>query len=171
MKGIRNFACTVAMAVMCSSITPAFAQKVTVGDWIVQGGGGWAGAATTSTTGAELGVMCSASATSCLFYIDSTSQCDNGESYPILLNGPNGANNLVATCRIITLGSNTFDALVISPFDTVEGALTSDGQLLGFAEPMQNGAFRIYRFSTTGAAQAIKVAATEAAQPVGDQVQ
>lgn len=147
----------------------ALAATTSVGDWTVEAFSGGGVASTSSSTGGELGILCSQTTAKCEFFIDSSSQCTNGATYPFLMNGPAGASDLVATCRVINTGGTPIDALVLAPFDTVEGALKTDGQVVGFAEPMENGAFRIYRFSTTGAASATNAASSAASVSNSDQ--
>lgn len=149
---------------------PAVAATTSVGNWSVVTGTNYGMASTGSTSGGELGIVCDASMGSCLFFLDSSSMCTNGASYPILLNGPSGAFDLVATCRVVKIGAaNPIDTLVLSPYSAVQSALKSDGQIVGLAEPMTSGAFRVYRFSTTGAADASRVVAAAANSPDGDQ--
>lgn len=151
------------------SIGSAAAPAQPVGDWYYSLEGDIAEAYTASDTGATFGVLCSHSASSCAFYIRSLSACESGQGAAILENAPSGSANLTGTCRPLTTQSGTIYAIVLTPLTSVASSLGTDGQEIGFAEPMKSGQFRVYRFSTTGAAAAIGAVAKFSAMPVGDQ--
>lgn len=171
-KRIWGLVVGVALAVTLSlGAVPALAQNSnTVGDWYYSASGDLSEADTASSSGATFGMLCSRSLTNCVFYIRSDSTCDVGAQVPVLENAPNGAFQLTGTCQVIPAASGQIDALTLGPRKALESSLGADG-VVGFAVPMDSGAFRVYRFSTNGALPAIYAVAHYASQPVGDQVQ
>jgi len=138
-----------------------------IGDWYYSAGGDISEAYTVSDTGATFGMLCSRSLNSCSLYLRSEDTCNAGATIPVLVNAPNGSETLTATCRALNTTSGTVYALVLTLL--ANGTLSADGNFIGFALPMQNGAFHVYRFSTTGASSAIAAVTTSAEMPVGDQ--
>jgi len=138
-----------------------------IGDWYYSAGGDISEAYTVSDTGAIFGLLCSRSLNSCSLYLRSEDNCDAGATIPVLVNAPNGSESLTATCRVLNTASGTIDALVLTVL--ANGTLSTDGNFIGFALPMKNGAFHVYRFSTTGASSAIAAVTSSAEMPVGDQ--
>lgn len=166
--GWRGFFAPVALAIVFSA--PCDAQQSSrVGDWNYILGTDISGASTPSESGATLNFLCSRSRNNCAVYITSESACDSQGSYPVLVDSPVGAANLTASCSIVQTGSGQIHALVLSPLSTVLTALNKDGRTVGFALPMVNGAFEVFRFSSTGASIAISNVTTAAEQPTGDQ--
>lgn len=159
--------CVCALALVSSLAAAAPAQPV--GDWYYSLEGDISEAYTVSDTGAVFGLLCSRSGNTCSFYIRSSSTCDSGESTVILENAPSGSADLSGACRPLTTDSGTIYAIVLSPMKAVVSSLGKDGQVIGFAEPMEGGQFRVYRFSTTGAGSAINEVIKSAEMPVGDQ--
>lgn len=170
MKSRRGWCSLLLVGLVFFGSAAVAGQTMQVGDWYYSTNGDTSEAYTVSSTGATFGLLCSHSLNSCEFYLRSTSVCDAGQSYPILENSDAGAANLTATCRTITTPSGSIYAFVLSPMTTVESSLKGSG-LFGFAEPMQGGAFRVYRFSANGAMTSTAAVANYAAQAVGDQVQ
>lgn len=159
--------CVGALVFVSSVAIAAPAQPV--GDWYCSLEGDISEAYTVSDTGAVFGLLCSRSANTCSFYIRSSSTCESGQSSAILENAPSGSANLSGACRPLTTASGTIYAIVLSPMKSVVSSLSTDGQVIGFAEPMEGGQFRVYRFSTTGAGSAIDEVIKSAEMPVGDQ--
>lgn len=159
--------CFCALALLSTGSIAAPAQQV--GDWYYSLVGDTAEAYTVSDTGATFGLLCSRSANTCAFYIRSSTTCDSGQSSAVLENAANGSANLTGACRPLTAQSGIIYAIVLTPLTAVASSLSTDGQEIGFAEPMQGGQFRVYRFSTTGAGAAIEAVAKFSEMPVGDQ--
>lgn len=159
--------CVCALALVSPLAVAAPAQPV--GDWYYSLSGDISEAYTVSDSGAVLGLICFRSANTCSFYIRSSSTCESGQSSAILENTPSGSANLSGTCRPLTTDSGPIYAIVLSPMKSVASSLDTDGQVIGFAEPMASGQFRVYRFSTTGASSAIGDVIKSAEMPVGDQ--
>lgn len=154
-----------ALAFLSAGSIAAPSQQV--GDWYYSLNGDISEAYTASNSGATLGMLCSRSLNSCSLYLRSEDSCDAGATIPVLVNAPNGSESLTATCRVLNTASGTIDALVLTLL--ADGTLSADGHFIGFALPMVNGAFHVYRFSTTGASTAIAAVTSSAEMPVGDQ--
>ena len=159
--------CFCALVLLSTGSVAAPAQPV--GDWYYTLGGDIAEAYTASDTGATFGIICVRSANTCAFYIRSSTTCDNGSSSAVLENAPSGSANLTGACRPLTTQAGTIYAIVLTPLTVLASSLGTDGQEIGFAEPMQGGQFRVYRFSTTGAGAAIEAVTKFSEMPVGDQ--
>lgn len=159
--------CFCALALFSIGSIAAPAQQV--GNWYYNLEGDYSEAYTVSDTGAIFGLLCSHSANTCAFYIRSLTTCDSGESTAVLEDSPSGSANLSGVCRPLTTQTGIIYAIVLTPTKLVASSLGTDGQEIGFAEPMVGGQFHVYRFSTTGASSAIGAVAKFAAMPVGDQ--
>jgi len=159
--------CFCALALLSTASVAAPANPV--GDWYYSLKGDISEAYTVSSSGATFGLLCSHSANMCAFYIRSSTTCSNGQSTAVLENAPSGSANLSGACRPLVTQSGTIYAIVLTPMTVVASSLGRDGQEIGFAEPMEGGQFRVYRFSTTGAGSAIGAVTRFAQMPVGDQ--
>jgi hypothetical protein len=98
------------------------------------------------------GVFCDVNQ-GCQSFISMNMPCDTGATIPLMANSSKGAYILTATCSLVA--GNQY--LVIEQFDDAVGIFES-GAEIGFAAPMKDGKFVVTRFSTTGAAAAIKKA-------------
>lgn len=163
----HRFWCFCALALLSVGSIAAPSQQV--GDWYYSLNGDISEAYTVSDSGATFGLLCSRSANSCAFYIRSSTTCEGGQSGAVLENAPSGSANLTGACRPLTTQSGTIYAIVLTPTTGLASSLGTNGQEVGFAEPMEGGQFRVYRFSTTGAGRAIGVVTKFAEIPVGDQ--
>jgi len=164
---LQRFWCFCSLVFLSMGAIAAPAQQV--GDWYYSLEGDISEAYTASDTGAIFGLLCSHSANSCAFYIRSSTTCESGQEGAVLEIAPNGSANLSGACRPLTTPSGTIYAIVLTPMKTVASSVGTDGHQIGFAEPMQGGQFRVYRFSTTGAGAAIDEVIRSAEKPVGDQ--
>lgn len=163
----QRFWCFCALALLSAESVAAPNQQV--GDWYYSLKGDISEAYTVSDSGATFGLLCSRSANSCAFYIRSSTTCESGQSGAVLENAPSGSANLTGACRPLTTESGTIYAIVLTPMTGLASSLGTDGQKIGFAEPLEGGQFRVYRFSTTGAGTAIGAVTKFAEMPVGDQ--
>jgi hypothetical protein len=107
--------------------------------------------------GATLGSICTK--TGCTPFFNPNIKCDDGGSYPILINSPSLSFNVLSVCAKLT---DTY-IYVIPDSDSLREAFAVGG-VLGIAFPMQSGEFRVSRFSLTGAARSIAQALNFAQQ-------
>ena len=129
---------------------PAASKPVSYGRWIVIREGEWVEASTDNGSGSEFGLLCSAE---CMIYLDFRIECEDGHDYPAMINSGAGAVSISMRCHhygdrpiFITEASGDY-------VDMLE-----QGKEVGFAFPLQNGQFRVARFSTHGGYEAILAA-------------
>lgn len=99
-------------------------------------------------------VRCFAKEQVCIHALRLKTGCENGASYPFLMNHSTGANLVRGICR----KNGDANDMAIEPFDTVRAPLDTNANILGFAIPLASGAFRAVRFSLNGAKTAIQEA-------------
>lgn len=94
-------------------------------------------------------------------YIVTSSACTPGAKYPMMINSAVSAAAVTTECaKLQGINPSRGDTYnVFSEFGVVRSAYESGGEI-GFAIPLESGAFRVLRFSTKGATQAIRGAMT-----------
>ncbi|MDE2342708.1 MAG: hypothetical protein KGL63_04845 [Betaproteobacteria bacterium] len=134
----------------------ASAEPLKVGDWwlTVQASSSLVETFTSNGSNSTFGLICGAS---CTFYLDTHTQCDEGEAIPMLVNSQSGSTYTVAKCEILTRGPITRYVSAFPDKDIVTAI--SAGNVIGFAIPLVNGEFKVVRFSLNGAAAATEKAA------------
>lgn len=144
-----------ALCALSLSIGAAHAQRENIGDWMVMmadDGSGDTIAGTTIDDGEKyLAVRCFAENSNCIHVLVTGASCDEGSTYPLLLNGRDGAAHIEGICSV---NDGTYEYL-IKPFDAIRNALNGSG-MVGVALPMESGAFKAVRFSLKGSTAAIK---------------
>jgi hypothetical protein len=136
----------------------ATANPARVGKWSVQKSPSVQYAFTQNDAGAEIGIICLMESRDCLAYIITTNQCSDGAIIPMMLNTPVGANTVQTVCRHFPADQGKVTMMnVVTEFDVLKTAMESGGTI-GFAIPMQSGAFHVLRFDTAGGTLAIKEA-------------
>lgn len=158
--------CVALLSIVCAIATAA---DNVYGNWRCTTNGDASEASTSSGSGALLGLLCLRSQNKCMYYLESSSQCKEGQAYPLLVNGDTSADKLTATCLVLGSGSGKINALVLSPMQNVV-TLVSKGGNLGFAQPMINGQFLVFRFSLEGSQTALACATAYVSQKTGDEV-
>jgi hypothetical protein len=125
-------------------------KPVSYGRWVVDGEGDWVEAWTDNESGSEFGLLCS---TDCMIYLDFRTACDSGHDYPAMVNSGAGAISISMRCHryedrqiFITEASEDYVDMV------------QQGEEVGFAFPLENGQFRVSRFSTRGGYEAMLAA-------------
>lgn len=116
------------------------------GDWSATIYGNGLIASTRNESGAVFGVICGEK---CVTFFNPKIPCENGGSYPALINSPAQAFSVTLKC-VIADGRNFYSANI----DESLIDLMETGGQLGVAFPMQSGQFRVSRFSLTGALKA-----------------
>jgi len=147
--GDMVFALLLAVAISAPPVIDvAPAPDETIGDWTISPlGNGAAIASTSNSAGARFGTICDKAG--CVAFFNPSIKCENGHSYPALVNAPAAAFSVTMQCEKVG------DLLI---YDIpMEGGITeamSVGGVIGFALPMASGEFKVARFSLTGAARA-----------------
>lgn len=137
-----------------------------IGDWrFVDSIHGLHIANTTNSSSVTAGIICVTGSELCSTYISTSTECEIDGVYPMLINSSIGAYQVRATCTLIAEEKY----LLFEEFQETRSAFESGGEV-GFVLPLENGNFRVMRFSTKGATAAIKRAMTKiqrSNQPTG----
>ena len=133
----------------------SFSAEQAYGDWFVTYADDKSGDTITATfsdgTSTAFAIRCFAKDNRCLHLVRLGSLCEDGSTYPVLINAPTGAAAVTGVCSI----NDGVPEMLLTPFDDVRSALNGSG-MLGVAVPMASGAFKAVRFSLKGSSQAIK---------------
>jgi hypothetical protein len=117
-------------------------------DWRVQASSTFVEAYTTNDSGSVFGILCT-SAERCGFYLDNRTSCDDGDSYVALLNAK-AVSAPTLTCRHFDFNDGRKrQVYIVSPYDTIYRA-AAESAVLAFAVGMQDGSFKVTRFSGVG---------------------
>lgn len=133
--------------------------QVPFDDWIVvnadDNSGDVIAATFTDGSGKEvLGYRCFAKTQECVHVLIPNTTCEAEGEYPLLLNAASGSSLVTGVCFKTT----SSDQLILKPFDSIRSPIEKDSGLLGFAIPMQSGAFKAVRFSLKGSTAATAAA-------------
>lgn len=156
------------LLILVLAFAPMSANAYKSGDWQVDIAGETSEAYTVSDTGATFGILCAKKSASCVFYITSPTTCEQEATMPLIGNSDEGAISVTGTCTILDDAGRKVHVQVLSPFDTVELAVKMS-RTIGFAMPLKDGQFRVYRFSLAGSATAITAVRQAASKASGDQ--
>src|SRR5574340_1118821 len=74
----------------------AMADKVRLGDWVLETEENYAEAFTANASGSQFGFLCLDD--SCQFYLDTKTKCDDKTQIPMLINSDSGAVYVNTTC-------------------------------------------------------------------------
>lgn len=139
----------IAVGAALLAATAAHAQKF--GDWTVEKMEGDASfyAATMNSTGGLLGKVCTFDG--CKWVVTLQATCDRDAHYPALLASKAGAAHVSLVCEP---NEKTPGRYVFSDYDIAEKAFAA-GDSTGLAFPMDDGGFRVSRFSLRGMTAAV----------------
>ena len=129
------------------------AETENFGNWMVgtiEGGEGFF-AATVNDSNAVLGQYCYLESGDCLWLLATSTNCDEGERYPVLVNADAGSAQLELVCR--KLGKKP--RYIFSNFDTIDKSIRTSAKYIGFAFPLQSGLFQVDRFLLDGAVESL----------------
>ena len=134
---------------------PSFAQVQTSKDWHwdLTSSDDYAYAATVNSDGRILGQYCYYSDKSCVYLVSLGIICETGAEYPSILNSNTGAADVRLICGDKYQGENVF---IIKPFDDVDNIVMA-ANTVGFAVALEEGTFKVVRFSLSGSTHAIKM--------------
>ena len=124
-------------------------------------------ASTVNDSGAFLGEYCYYATKKCLWMLGNTTACEKDHIYPILANSDTGAAQLDINCNGVA--SNGIYGYSFTKWSDLEDVLKKS-ERIGFAVPLQQDQFLVYRFKLNGLAAAIRQAesAVASAPPAGD---
>lgn len=109
-------------------------------------------AATQNSTGQALMQLCYPSEGNCLYAVGFDTRCEQGSTYPALVNTDVSATTVELFCGIeLDDGGNL---LFFRDFDQID-ALIRQARKIGFALPMEGDEFKAVRFSLKGSVTAI----------------
>jgi hypothetical protein len=109
-------------------------------------------AATENSAGQVLMQLCDIEDGSCLYAVGFDTRCDEGDSYPALVNSDAGTASIELLCgKTLEDGGNL---MLVKGFDQMDGFVRG-AKKIGFALPMQGDEFKAVRFSLKGSVAAI----------------
>jgi hypothetical protein len=129
------------------------ADTESFGNWMVgtiEGGEGYF-AATVNDSNAVLGQYCYLESGDCLWLLATSTNCEDGERYPVLVNADGGSAQLELVCR--KLGKKP--RYIFSNFESIDKSIRNSGKYIGFAFPLQSGLFQVDRFLLDGAVESL----------------
>lgn len=152
----RAMACGLAFGALVAS---DFAKSASFGDWstgTTDDGNLYAGVMNES--GSALMKVCSAGQNACIWYLITSTGCEPGDKFPVLVNSSLGSTTTEMICDRTVRGHKNLPIQYrygIANYDLVERIVTSPGAV-GLAMALESGRFAVARFSLTGASQATR---------------
>lgn len=131
----------------------ARAETENFGNWMVgaiEGGEGFF-AASVNDSSAVLGQYCYLESGDCLWLLATSTNCEDGERYPVLVNADGGSSQTELVCR--KLGKKP--RYIFTNFDSIDKSIRSSSKYIGFAFPLQSGMFQVDRFLLDGAVESL----------------
>lgn len=145
---------SVLLSLVLGVLSPAAAADTeSFGNWMVgtiEGGEGYF-AATVNDSNAVLGQYCYVESGDCLWLLATSTNCEEGERYPVLVNADAGSAQLELVCR--KLGKKP--RYIFTNFESIDKSVRNSGKYIGFAFPLQSGLFQVDRFLLDGAVESI----------------
>ena len=80
-----------------------------------------------------------------------STNCEDGERYPVLVNADAGSAQLELVCR--KLGKKP--RYIFTNFDAIDKSIRNSAKYIGFAFPLQSGLFQVDRFLLDGAVESL----------------
>jgi hypothetical protein len=137
---------------------PLSSEAAQIGDWSTGAtDDGQLYAGSVNESGGMLTKACRPSVGFCYWYLMTSTSCDKGQTVPALFSTSLGAFPFQLTCDTpVTINGRTLYRAKINEPDTMDSILDST-RPLGIAVALQDGRFAVYRFSMTGAKQAVSI--------------
>lgn len=110
-------------------------------------------AATSVDSDKYLAYRCFGKTGKCVHVINLAAECNDGKSYPVLVNSSYSAVAMTCTCS-----KNGSRYELVPEFDTIHPLLEKSNGYIGFALPMLSGQFKVVRFSLDGVREAMRLA-------------
>lgn len=150
-----RMSCVVLAAALAVPLT---SESAPIGDWITGAtDDGQLFAGSVNDSGGTLMKACRPTAGVCYWYLVTATSCEKGVASPALFSTSLGAIPIQLTCDtpITQSGHTMFRAQIGNP-DAMDSLLDST-MPLGIAVALQDGRFAVYRFSMSGAKQAVSI--------------
>lgn len=125
------------------------------GDWVADVNGDYRESFTSNDSGSSIGVLCGGNTEACIAYLRSNTVCAEGAKQVALVNLQSGAFPIEMICAKIEIDSQSEFVSFLGDYGTMRGAMLRNNDI-GIALPMQDGQFKVLRFSLRGASQAIE---------------
>ena len=164
----RSRACAgIALKLLTGFLVPGLADAATFADWEASGDrrGSSLSAATVNRSQEVFGEWCYPEKGNCIWLIGITTQCRDGNTYPVLANSDVGPVQLEVRCLGKLEVTGAYE-LVFTNFDDVDH-IARKATRVHFAIPLQADQFRIVRFSLAGAVRALTVMREAASSSTG----
>ena len=136
---------------LCASV--ASSEEFTSGDW------SWSiedpemfYAATENSAGQVLMQLCDTEDGTCFYAVGFNTTCDEGDSYPALVNSDAGTASIELYCG--SASDDGTNLMLVKDFDQMDGFVRT-AKKIGFALPMKGDEFKAVRFSLKGSVAAI----------------
>lgn len=151
---------SVSCLLVCTSLAAQSGRRLTYGDWTVVLSDDETDliAVTEQDDDKMLAYRCFTSQKQCAHVIVPATSCEEGQTYPVLVNASSASLALDCVCSENENGMYEF---VPTDWDGFHNILTNSRGYVGFAIPLASGQFKVVRFSLDGAKRAM--AAAEAA--------
>jgi hypothetical protein len=147
-------ALTIAVITILLGSVEAYAQTRMSKDWVWDTTGGeYFFAATVNADGRSFGQYCYHENGMCYYLADLGVVCDENDEYPSLVNSSTGVISVTLICGHKFQGNNVF---YIKPFDDIN-QIAIEANQIGFAVAMDEGTFKVVRFSLSGSNHAIEM--------------
>jgi hypothetical protein len=149
----------VAVALTLALAAPASAAGKRYGAWSVEDLGTYTEAHTSNDSGSVFGLLCG---TECVFYLNVLRGCTEGELYPAMINSKAGAYPIELKCFVLDK-----DYVLTFAAGEEHADIFVKGGTIGFALPIDGGAFGVSRFSLNGSLEATMAASAMAERKDG----
>ncbi len=129
------------------------AQTKQFGSWhtgLTTGSEGFFAAAFNESNGV-IGQYCFTGSANCVWILLNAVQCSEDKIYPVLVNADAGSSHAEIYCMPMEDGSPRY---IFKDFDLIDDLIRRSSSI-GIAFPMQNGSFKVSRFSIQGASRAL----------------
>jgi hypothetical protein len=131
------------------------ANQTRFGDWSIQVlDNDSVLAGTTNDSGRMFGKICYVSNQNCVWVMSVSDRCENGATYPGLVNADSGGWPVTMQC-IGNAKEGQF--LMFEEYDKMQ-TISANDPAIGIALPMQGGNFKVLRFSLNGSQEATQAA-------------
>lgn len=130
-----------------------FSSEVNFDDWAFNKDETSSITYTTNSSGSTLAYVCMFSSKQCIFYYSSETSCDDKQKSNILISSSIGSFSAETMCQRREK-TEPYLSIINGDYSLFLDAVTK-GDIIGIAMPLENGQFRVIRFSLKGARQAI----------------
>jgi hypothetical protein len=128
-----------------------------MGAWFGMSNQNQVAAGLASESGQLLGMTCTKTDNTCIWNLAVDVRCNLGANVAVLVSSTVGAAHITGKCLGVGNDKDLW-RLELEPYDTVAKAIMAGGTL-GVVVPMDDGKFKVFRFTTDGADKAISALA------------